>query len=131
MTCLTTGIDTALVEIESLPEGDVALTLKSYREAAVSPALRARLLGLCRPGANTTLDEVCDLNFELGGVFADAVLEAGTLGIDLNSVHLVACHGQTLWHTPVLVPGTFAEGGRHMATLQMGESAVIAERTGL
>ncbi len=128
---LTLGIDTALVEIESLPDGDVAITLKSYREAPVPAALRARLLSLCRPGAETTLDEVCDLNFELGEVFASAVAAAGEAGLDLSQVDLVASHGQTLWHTPVAVPGACQEGGRRLATLQMAESAVIAQRTGL
>lgn len=64
-------------------------------------------------------------------MFAEAVLEAEAAGVDLAEVDLVANHGQTLWHTPVAIPGTFEDGGRRMATLQMAESAVIAQRTGL
>ena len=36
-----------------------------------------------------------------------------------GAVELIGCHGQTVYH----------EGGRH--TLQLGEAAVIAERTGV
>lgn len=108
---------------------DVAITLRSYSEYPVAPALRSRILALCRPGSKTTLEEVCDLNFELGEVFAEAVENSG---IDLDHVDLIASHGQTLWHTPVAVEGNgYSAGERRMATLQMSESAVLANRTGM
>lgn len=85
---------------------------------------------LCRPGAETTLEEVCDLNFEIGELFAEAVTQSG---VDLSQVDLVASHGQTLWHNPVVARKGegFEQGERRMSTLQMAESAVISRVTGL
>lgn len=110
-------------------DGAVSLRLEHYNEHPVPAPLRARVLALCRPDAPTTLAEVCDLNFELGEVFAGAALAAG---VDLRRVDLIASHGQTLWHHPVATGQGGWEGGeRRAATLQMGESAVIAQRTGV
>jgi 1,6-anhydro-N-acetylmuramate kinase len=72
---------------------------------------------LVRPGAATTLEDVCDLNFALGEEFASAVLKSGT---DLSNIDLIASHGQTLWHTPT---------GERISTLQMAEPAVISKGT--
>lgn len=122
-------MDVALVRISALAGADVALSLRHYSEHAVPAPLRARILALCRPGAPTTLAEVCDLNFELGDVFAAAALESG---VDLAHVDLVASHGQTLWHHPLATGADgWAGGERRAATLQMGESAVLAARTGV
>jgi anhydro-N-acetylmuramic acid kinase len=56
------------------------------------------------------------LNFQLGELYARAVLRAVKRH---GPVELVGCHGQTVYH----------EGGRH--TLQIGEPAIVAERTGV
>ncbi|ORY35927.1 Anhydro-N-acetylmuramic acid kinase [Naematelia encephala] len=125
------GIDVAQVLITSAPDtSDVKIALLSYREHPIPPALRTRVLSLCRPGADTTLEEICDLNFELGELFAEAVLSSG---IDLSQIDIIASHGQTLWHTPVVANqgAGYAAGERRMATLQMAEGAVLAQRTGL
>lgn len=121
----------AHVEIESL-EGspDISVQLRSYYEHPVPDPLRQRIVDLCRLGASTSLEEVCDLNFELGELFASAVLSSG---VDLSGVDLIASHGQTLWHNPqaVHIGAGYAQGERRMATLQMAESSVLSQRTGL
>ena len=111
------GIDVALCRISSASNADVAIRLLSYCEVPVSPELRTRILGLTRPGAQTTLADVCDLNFSLGNEFARAILHSG---VDLSQVDIIASHGQTLWHSPF---------GRQKSTLQMAESSVIAHAT--
>lgn len=117
------------MRISSLNAADVSIRLEHYSEHPVPSALRSRILALCRPGAATTLEEICDLNFELGELFAAAALGAG---IDMSEVDLIASHGQTLWHHPVATGGDgYQNGQRRAATLQMGESAVIAQRTGV
>ncbi|TVY41653.1 Anhydro-N-acetylmuramic acid kinase [Lachnellula occidentalis] len=91
--------------------------LNSGTSIDATAALRSRILGVVRPGAATTLEDVCDLNFALGEEFASAVHNSG---IDLNNVDLIASHGQTLWHIPT---------GERLSTLQMGEPAVISTST--
>jgi len=56
------------------------------------------------------------LNFRLGELYARAVLRAIRR---YGPIELIGCHGQTIYH----------EGGAH--TLQIGEAAVVAERTGV
>ena len=114
--------------VESTP--DVIMHLQSYYEYPVPSLLRKRILHLCRLGADTTLEEICDLNFELGEMFVAAIRASG---IPLDQVDLVASHGSTLWHSPDSVNrgAGFCKGERRMATLQMGESSVLAYETGL
>lgn len=114
--------------VESTP--DVIMHLQSYYEYPVPSLLRKRILHLCRLGADTTLEEICDLNFELGEMFVAAIRASGT---PLDQVDLVASHGSTLWHSPDSVNrgAGFCKGERRMATLQMGESSVLAYETGL
>jgi len=73
--------------------------------------------------------QVCLLNTALGEVFARAanslIKEAKS---DVDKVHLIGSHGQTVWHAPV---ETTFWGERTKATLQLGEPEVIAYRTGV
>jgi anhydro-N-acetylmuramic acid kinase len=60
----------------------------------------------------------------LGESFADAAIAVATAaGVALADVDLIGSHGQTAVHHP-------RSSGRVGATLQIGEAAVIAERTG-
>lgn len=99
------GIDVAIVEIR----GRNIQTI-GFQSTAYSSRLRARLLN------PEGVREISSLSFELGELYAKALLRAvQTYG----PVELIGCHGQTIYH----------EGGKH--TLQIGEAAVIAERTGV
>jgi anhydro-N-acetylmuramic acid kinase len=99
------GIDVAIVEIRGR-----GLETIGFQTTAYSARLRARLL---KPEHSR---EISRLNFELGELYAEAVLRAVR---SYGPVELIGCHGQTIYH----------EGGKH--TLQIGEAAVIAERTGV
>ena len=60
------------------------------------------------------------LDVDLGAWLADAALTAiARSGVAAGDIRAIASHGQTVWHEP----------GR--ATWQIGQAAVIAERTGL
>lgn len=64
--------------------------------------------------------EWCRLDFDVGGWLAEAAIAVlGEAGVTRDAVRAIASHGQTVWHEP----------GR--ATWQIGEPAVIAERTGI
>jgi len=94
-----------------------------YRSWIVPPPferpLRERIFRLSQADAS----ELCDLDVLLGEAFAAAaraVCAAG--GARLEEVDLIGSHGQTAVHHP-------RSAGRLGATLQIGEAAVIADRT--
>jgi anhydro-N-acetylmuramic acid kinase len=99
------GIDVAMVEIS----GQSIETI-GYQFAPYSEAVRSAILGVDRPKG------LSYLNFQLGELYARAVLRAIRR---YGPVELIGCHGQTIYH----------EGGAH--TLQIGEAAILAERTGV
>jgi anhydro-N-acetylmuramic acid kinase len=116
------GIDAALVEIEGAGETTRARLL-AFLTHPYDADLRARVLG----AGEVLTAELLDLHYRLGEEFAAAALRvlepARRQGL---AVHLVGSHGQTVRHRP----RAGGPGGR-AATLQIGEPAVIAERTGL
>lgn len=69
---------------------------------------------------------VARLSVEVGIAFAETARSAAAAsGVALDRVALIGSHGQTLWHDPR------GELGGVSCTLQIGEAAVIAERTGV
>lgn len=86
-----------------------------------------------------TIDEICHLDFVLGELFAAATGRLiADAGLTPGDIDLVAAAGQTIWHRPrPTVEESTAEVpwiGEPIATrstLAIGQSAVIAERTGI
>ena len=107
------GIDAALCDISG--QG-AALTarLLAFDCVPYEPTLRERLGRACRNEADAR--EIARLNVEVGEAFARVAL--GVFA-QHGRAEVIASHGQTIVHLP-------AEG----ASLQLGEGAVIAERTG-
>lgn len=86
--------------------------------------MQRRILEACLP-ERSRVDLLCALNADLGELFAEAAMEAiRAAGLSAAEVDLIGSHGQTVWH---LVRSDGSVG----ATLQIGETAVIAERTGI
>jgi anhydro-N-acetylmuramic acid kinase len=111
------GIDAALCKIDGAPP-NLTLRLVRAQTIAYDAQLRERILAAMRRGSAGT-DEVCQLNFAIGEAFAQAALAVA----QGEPVDLIGSHGQTVWHQ-------VEADGRVSATLQIGEPAVIAERTG-
>ena len=88
--------------------------------------------------SKATIDEICHLDFVLGELFATATLRLiEGAGLKPDDVDLVAAAGQTIWHRPrPTVEESTAEVPwigvpiETRSTLAIGQSAVIAERTG-
>jgi anhydro-N-acetylmuramic acid kinase len=99
------GIDVAIVEIRG-----GRLTTIGFDCTPYPAPVRAAILAV------SGSQEISRLNFQLGELYARAVLKAVR---KFGPVDLIGCHGQTIYH----------EGGAN--TLQIGEAAVLAERTGV
>lgn len=120
------AIDVAVVEIDATDEpGVLELTVLLAAEQPWPRPLRDRIGGwLADPRAAVPLGELAVADMEVGAVLADALLDAlARDGIDPASLDLVVSHGQTVHHR---VDGT----GAAVATLQIGQPAVLGERLG-
>lgn len=121
------GIDAALVRIRGGGPG-VSLTCEHFATYPFEPAVREAIFRLFRPETSNVVD-ICRMNFALGEVFAAAALRLmADAGVGPEQVDLIGSHGQTVWHEPLPVE-TAGIVGR--STLQVGEPAVIADRTGV
>jgi anhydro-N-acetylmuramic acid kinase len=119
------GVTAAVAEITGTGV-EAGVRLIAYRTYPYPSEVRGRLFTLFGDGASG-LSEASELNMLIGHVFADAA-EAITGEAGLDEVDLVGSHGQTVWHQPGLKE---AAGHSYRSTLQIGEPAVIASRTGL
>ena len=111
------GISAAVARFTDSSDGRIDVDLLAYAPREYTPAERNRL-GAALGGG--TPAEYCRLNFDLGDWFADAAVAViAEAGVARDQIAAIASHGQTIWHEP------------GHSTWQSGESAVIAERTGI
>jgi len=122
------GIDAALVNITGAPPNLVARFERHHR-TPFPDYIRGRILRLAN-GQETTTAEISELNFLLGEAFAKAALRACKhWHVGLRSISLVGSHGQTVFHLGAAA--RFQGKMRVPSTLQIGETSIIAERTGI
>jgi anhydro-N-acetylmuramic acid kinase len=103
------GIDVAVVDIRGRRVRTVG-----FLSAPYPAAIRAAILAVSNAATHTAA--ISRLNYQLPELYARAVLRAVAR---FGAVELIGCHGQTIFH----------EGRSN--TLQIGEPAVLAERTGV
>jgi anhydro-N-acetylmuramic acid kinase len=122
------GIDVALANISGAPPR-LAAKLERHYHRPFPKQVREAVLRLAN-GSATTAAEISQLNFLLGEEFASAAIAAcAKWRIRLGTIALIGSHGQTIFHQSV--PATFLATRRVASTLQIGESGIIAERTGI
>lgn len=112
------GIDAVVVSIEE-PQG---LRLLASHHERFDEDLRRRIQSLMRPDSNE-LERAALAGNILGEQFAraaNAALDAS--GLSRNQIRAIGSHGQTLRHNPQAEPPY---------TVQIGNPAIIAERTGI
>ena len=119
------GVDAALVEIQEGAQ-QPAIRLLAFETFPYPPGVRERVLTVASGGSTA---DVCHLNALVGELFAEAVLTLlARVGLSAAAVDLIGSHGQTIHHLPDIC----ADGGHFVrSTLQIGEPAIIAERTGI
>jgi anhydro-N-acetylmuramic acid kinase len=116
------GVDAALVEFEGESELDVRWAVRAYVTVPFEREQRAQIHDALVAGSAASL---CWLHAQLGEWFAAAALAVcEKAGVRPEEVDLIGSHGQTVWHQP-------PADGRRGATLQLGDPATIAERTGI
>jgi len=103
------GIDVAIVEIRGRRVRTIGFTETPY-----SASVREAILAVSNTDTHTAA--ISRLNYQLAELYAKAVLRAVR---KFGAVALIGCHGQTIYH----------EGRSN--TMQIGEPAVLAERTGV
>lgn len=118
------GIDAAAADLE-LDGDQIVLRLLGGVATPYPEELRARIAAALPPAA-TTFEEVCRLDTGIGQAFAEAAVAANAQLCD-GAADLVVTHGQTVFHW---VDGEALDGGTVRGTLQIGQPAWIAERTG-
>ncbi len=115
------AIDVAAADFDM--DGDtIVLRPLGAIQLSYAETLRERIAG-AMPPAMTSYEDVCRLDTELGQIFA-AAASGGLAELCGGRADLIVSHGQTMYHW------VDAEG-RARGTLQLGQPAWIAERTGL
>ena len=115
------GIDVACVDLE-LDGDELGCGYRGVLSVPFDAALRDRIVAALPPG-EPGAGELCQLHAELGHAYADAfAAAAGQLAG--GQADLAVLHGQTFFHW-------VDDAGRALGTLQLGNSAAVAERLGL
>lgn len=112
------GIDAAVVEFTATGES-LRLRVVSTDSIPYAAELRARLVAALPP-APSSVDELTRLDTLIGQAFAEV---AATMAERHGPLDLICSHGQTVFH--------WVEQGRALGSLQLGQPAWIAERTGV
>jgi anhydro-N-acetylmuramic acid kinase len=111
------GIDVAVVDI-----GD-SIEVVTTSTVPYPADVREAILSVSNSLTHTAT--IARLNFLLGELFAEAL---ESTGVPLDTIELIGSHGQTIFHEGE--PVDFL-GRKVASTMQIGEAAVIAERTGI
>lgn len=119
------GLDIAIVDF-SFEEGTIRHDLVYFVTMPYEDELRQELHKLMDPAVPLHL--VSSMNMYVGERYAESLMEAlQQAGIGLETIDLISSHGQTIWHAPAVERNrTYARPN----TMQIGDIAVLAERTG-
>ncbi len=121
------GIDVALARVSGVPP-NLTAKLLGHTPVKFPEALRQEILRVAEQQP-ITAGELSQLNFRLGEAFAGAALVAcRKFHVSPKRVSLIGSHGQTIFHQGGAVA---CFGSPTASTLQIGEPAVIAARTGI
>lgn len=121
------GIDAAVVEIGGTDEAP-EVRLLAFEDRPWPEKVRQQIFPLFRP-ETATVDKIGYMNFLMGEIYAQSVASVvEKAGLTLADIDLIGSHGQTIWHAPEVCD---KDGFPVIFTVQIGEGAVIAARTGV
>ena len=111
------AVEALLADLEL--DGDrLVCDLVEHRSVPYPASVRHEISAMLPPSP-TTIEQVCRLDVAIGQFFGEVAKE---LADEHGGVDAICSHGQTLYH--------WVEGAAARGTLQLGEPAWIAERTG-
>ena len=113
------AIDVAIADF-SIVEKTIEMAPLHAAQYPIEPRLRRQIASAIK-GDPVTAFDICRLDTEIGQAFAEVAVQA--IDESGNDVELICSHGQTLYH--------WEQSGRSLGSLQLGNPAWIAERTGV
>lgn len=127
------GVDAAMVRILTRDNGTIdSVELLRHSYLPYSEALRNLVAKLCVK-EDCRVDDLVYAHYGLSEWYAEAVLLVlRESGVPAARIDAVSMHGQTVWHAPETraFPGPRGDVSVK-GTLQLGQAAVVRERTGL
>lgn len=121
------SVDAALVRF-TLQDRKIRHQLLEFTSVTYPKDIRAKIFSVFQNGIGS-LSMACELNFQIGAIFARAAQRLITsAGFPWQAIHVIGSHGQTLYHLP---PGDKSRKKYTPSTLQLGEASVIALHTGI
>ena len=119
------GVSAVAVDITGTGT-ETSLEILGFETYDYPPKLREEVFLLFTP-ETSTVDAISHMNFVLGEFFAEAALRLMVeYDLDPGDIDAIGSHGQTIHHLPRLRDSF---GFKVRSTLQIGEPAVIAEKT--
>ncbi len=120
------GIDVAVIDV-TVGKQRASVAPRAFGTVAYSRALRSALLRISNAVGHVGV--VARLHTLLGERYAEAFRQVCRRNdVPLDSVKLIGCHGQTIFHDG---DGVRFLGRKIATTLQIGDGSVLAERTGI
>lgn len=120
------GVDCVLCHFtQETPSSPLHMKVLKYDDIELPQSIKKPVFRIIRENT-TTPEELCQINVQLGEVFADAVEEfCKRHGFDLEKdIDVVASHGQTIWLL------SMPNEGQTRSALTMAEGTILAARLG-
>ncbi|RKP52959.1 anhydro-N-acetylmuramic acid kinase [Cohnella endophytica] len=122
------GIDAAVVRIAGKAGQQPEVSLVAFENRSYPLDVRSEIFELFNP-SRATVDRVGRMNAHLGELYAQAALSViAKAGLRPEDIASIGSHGQTIYHAP---EAYIRDGFDLRYTVQIGEGAVIAARTGI
>ncbi|MBI4539526.1 MAG: anhydro-N-acetylmuramic acid kinase [Gemmatimonadetes bacterium] len=116
------GVDAVLLELEGSEPAALTWRLRAF---VTIPYGEERRSGIAQAIESGDASSLCRLHADLGEWLAEGALAVcAAARLKPEEVAAIGSHGQTVWHEP-------PTAGRRGATLQLGDPATIAERSGV
>jgi len=121
------AVDVVIVKIRGM-NTSTKLEVMDFESYPINFKLRDYIIK-CSSNKGSNVEKITKLNFILGSLFADSVKKIiSRNNLTTKNIDLIGSHGQTIYHFPF---DKKLFGYNSKSTLQIGDPAVIANKTGI